>query len=53
MGVFDRTLAALASEAGDPDRLIIDSMQCKARRTAASVLKRGRFPACSGAPMAD
>jgi putative transposase len=53
MGVFDRIFAALAGQAGEPDRLIIDSTHLKAHRTAASLLKRGRFPACSGAPRAD
>jgi transposase len=53
MGVFERIFAALAGEAGEPDRLIIDSTHLKAHRTAASLLKRGRFPACSGAPRAD
>ena len=53
MGVFDRIFAALAGEAGEPDRLIIDSTHLKAHRTAASLLKRGRFPACSGAPRAN
>jgi putative transposase len=53
MGVFDRIFAALAGEAGEPDRLIIDSTHMKAHRTAASLLKRGRFPASSGAPRAD
>jgi transposase len=53
MGVFDRIFANLAGEAGEPDRLIIDSTHLKAHRTAASLLKRGRFPACSGAPRAD
>jgi transposase len=53
MGVFDRIFAALAGEAGEPDRLIIDSTHLKAHRTAASLLKRGRFPASSGAPKAD
>ena len=53
MGVFDRIFAALAGEAGEPERLIIDSTHLKAHRTAASLLKRGRFPASSGAPRAD
>ncbi len=53
MGVFDRIFAALAGEAGEPDRLIIDSTHLKAHRTAASLLKRGRFPVCSGAPRAE
>ena len=53
MGVFDRIFAALAAEGGPPDRLMIDSTHLKAHRTAASLLKRGRFPVCSGAPRAD
>lgn len=53
MGVFDRIFAALAGEAGEPDQLIIDSTHLKAHRTAASLLKRGRFPASSGAPRVD
>ncbi len=44
MGVFDR-----AGQAGAPDRLIIDSTHLKAHRTAASLLKKGLFPAVSGA----
>ena len=35
MGVFNRIFAALAGEAGEPDRLIIDSTHLKAHRTAA------------------
>jgi len=50
MGVFDRIFAALAAEAGAPDRLIVDATHLKAHRTAASLLKGGRFPAASGAP---
>ena len=37
MGVFDRIFAALAGEAGEPDRLIIDSTHLKAHRTATSL----------------
>ena len=43
MGVFSRIFAALAGEAGEPDRLIIDSTHLKAHRTAASLLKMGRL----------
>lgn len=43
MGVFSQIFAALAGEAGEPDRLIIDSTHLKAHRTAASLLKRGRL----------
>ena len=52
MGVFDRIFAALAGEAGEPDRLIIDSTHLKAHRTAASLLKKGLFPVASAAPRA-
>ena len=52
MGVFSEIFAALAGEAGEPDRLIIDSTHLKAHRTAASLLKRGRLIAASAEPMA-
>ena len=52
MGVFDRIFAALAAEAGPPDRLMIDSTHLKAHRTAASLLKKGLFPAVSAEPRA-
>ena len=50
MGVFDRIFAALSAEGGPPERLMIDSTHLKAHRTAASLLKRGLFPAVSGEP---
>ena len=52
MGVFSRIFAALAGEAGEPDRLIIDSTHLKAHRTAASLLKRGHLIAASAEPRA-
>lgn len=52
MGVFSRIFAALAGEAGEPDRLIIDSTHLKAHRTAASLLKRGRLVGASAGPRA-
>lgn len=52
LGVFDRIFAALAEDAGEPDRVMIDSTHLKAHRTAASLLKKGLFPAASGAPRA-
>ena len=52
MGVFDRIFAALAAEGGPPERIMIDSTHLKAHRTAASLLKKGMFPAVSGAPKA-
>jgi transposase len=50
MGMFDRIFAALSAEGGPPERLMIDSTHLKAHRTAASLLKRGLFPAVSGEP---
>jgi putative transposase len=47
MGVFDRIFAALAGKGKKPDRLIIDATHLKAHRTAASLLKKGLFPAVS------
>ena len=52
MGVFDRIFANLAGQPGKPGRLIIDSTHLKAHRTAASLFKKGLFPAVSGAPRA-
>ena len=48
MGVFDRIFASLAGQSGKPDRLIIDATHLKVHRTAASLLKKGLFPAVSG-----
>ena len=52
MGVFDRIFQALAEDAGAPDRVMIDSTHLKAHRAAASLLKKGLFPAVSVAPRA-
>jgi len=52
MGVFDRIFMALASEGREPDRIMIDSTHLKAHRTAASLQKKGMFPAVSGAQRA-
>ena len=49
MGVFDRIFAELAGLACRPERLIIDSTHLKAHRTAASLFKKGLFPAASAA----
>ncbi len=51
-GVFNKIFAALAAKGGKPDRLMIDATHLKAHRTAASLLKKGLFPAVSGAPRA-
>ena len=47
LGVFDRIFSAIAAEAGEPDKLMIDATHLKAHRTAASLLKKGMFPAVS------
>ena len=52
LGVFDRIFEALARKGGKPDRLMIDATHLKAHRTAASLLKKGLFPAVSDAPKA-
>lgn len=49
-GIFNKIFMALAGERGDPDRLMIDATYLKAHRTAASLLKKGMFPALSDAP---
>ena len=48
LGVFDRIFAALAGEGPKPERIMIDTTHLKAHRTAASLLKKGLFPAASG-----
>lgn len=48
MGVFDRIFAELAAGEGTPEQLQIDATHLKAHRTAASLLKKGMFPAVSG-----
>ena len=52
LGVFNRIFAGLAGQAGEPDRLMIDSTHLKAHRTAASLLQKGLFPAISVAQRA-
>ena len=49
MGVFNKIFGSLAAEAGQPERLMIDSTHLKAHRTASSLLKKGLFPAASAA----
>ena len=53
LGVFDRIFAALAGEGPQPERIMIDATHLKAHRTAASLLKKGMFPAASGEPKED
>jgi putative transposase len=52
LGVFARIFAALAADAGTPERLMIDATHLKAHRTAASLLQKGLFHAASVAPRA-
>lgn len=47
MGVFNQIFSGLAGKAGQTDRLMIDTTHLKAHRTAASLLKKGLFPAVS------
>ena len=52
LGVFSKIFAALASKGPRPERLMIDATHLKVHRTAASLLKKGLFPAVSGVPKA-
>jgi transposase len=52
LGVFDRIFTSLAGESDRPEEIMIDSTHLKAHRTAASLLKKGMFPAVSGEPRA-
>ena len=52
IGVFDRIFAALAAEGEAIGTVMIDATHLKAHRTAASLLKKGLFPAASDAPRA-
>ncbi len=47
MGVFNHIFAELAGQEKVPDKLMIDATHLKAHRTAASLLKKGLFPAVS------
>ena len=49
LGVFNKIFAELAGNAGKPQSLMIDATHLKAHRTASSLLKKGLFPAVSGA----
>jgi transposase len=46
-GVFDRIFATLAAMSEATDTVMIDATHLKAHRTAASLLKKGMFPAVS------
>jgi len=53
LGVFNTIFAELAKSAGSGGRIMIDATHLKAHRTAASLLKKGLFPAVSGVQKAD
>ena len=52
MGVFDRIFSGLAVQGPEPDTIMIDATHLKAHRTAASLLKKGMFPAALAAQKA-
>ena len=45
LGVFNKIFVELAEKHGATERLMIDATHLKAHRTAASLLKKGLFPA--------
>ena len=51
-GVFDRIFSALAAGSDATGTVMIDATHLKAHRTAASLRKKGRFPAASAGPRA-
>jgi putative transposase len=44
IGVFERIFANLAADGGATETVMIDATHLKARRPAASLLKKGLFP---------
>ncbi|ABB73728.1 transposase, IS5 family [Nitrosospira multiformis ATCC 25196] len=52
LGVFNRIFVELTGKEETPERLMIDATHLKAHRTAASLLKKGMFPAVSVAQRA-
>ena len=52
MGVFNNIFTELAKTAGQDGQVMIDATHLKAHRTAASLLKKGLFPAASAAQRA-
>ena len=49
MGIFNNIFTELAKTAGQDGQVMIDATHLKAHRTAASLLKKGLFPAASAA----
>ena len=52
MGIFNNIFTELAKTAGQDGQVMIDATHLKAHRTAASLLKKGLFPAASDAQRA-
>ena len=52
MGVFNNIFTELAKTAGQDGQVMIDATHLKVHRTAASLLKKGLFPAASDAQRA-
>jgi transposase len=52
IGVFDRIFTTLAAESNATGTVMIDATHLKAHRTAASLLRKGLFPAALGEPRA-
>ena len=52
MGIFNDIFTELAKTAGQDGQVMIDATHLKAHRTAASLLKKGLFPAASAAQRA-
>ena len=52
LDVFDKIFVALSHDGPRPERIMIDATHLKAHRTAASLRKKGRFPAASAGPRA-
>lgn len=47
LGIFNKIFTELVEKHGTTERLMIDATHLKAHRTAASLLKKGLFPAVS------
>lgn len=53
MGIFNSIFLELSKTAGSDGKIMIDATHLKAHRTAASLLKKGLFPAVSDAQEVD
>ena len=53
LGIFNKIFAELVEQNGSTTRLMIDAAHLKAHRTAASLLKKGLFPAASDEQKVD